>query len=250
MKHRSRGYRPLVNSDKPNKLSVLMPVFNERATLEAIIARVLDTGLDMEIELICVDDASSDGTSEVLQRIAEGDHRVRVVHHESNMGKGSAIRTAIQHMTGDVGIIQDADLEYDPRDYARVLEPILSGEADAVYGSRFLSSGRRQVRRFWHAQANRLLTFLCNAMSDLSLSDMETCYKAVRGDLLRSLPLVSRRFEIEVELTMRLSRRNARLYEVPISYLGRTRAEGKKIGLMDGIEALLAIARFGLIDRR
>jgi glycosyltransferase involved in cell wall biosynthesis len=239
-----------VTNEPLPKLSVLMPVFNERATLERILARVLDSGVGLPIEIVCVDDASSDGTPELLETIAAGDERIRVVNHLSNMGKGQAIRSAIEHMTGDLVIIQDADLEYDPRDYARVLEPILAGEADAVYGSRFLSSGRRQVRRFWHAQANRLLTFLCNATSDLSLTDMETCYKAFRADLLRELPLVSKRFEIEVELTMRLARRNARLYEVPISYLGRTRAEGKKIGVGDGIHALWAIGRFGFIDRR
>ncbi|MEO0512462.1 MAG: glycosyltransferase family 2 protein [Planctomycetota bacterium] len=237
----------------PRKLSVLMPVYNEASTVEVIARRVLDAPCGLEVELVCVDDGSTDGTGARLRELAEGDGRVRVLSHERNRGKGAGVRTAIGAMTGDVAVIQDADLEYDPSDYARLLEPILAGEADAVYGSRFLSSGRRQVRRFWHAQANRLLTFCCNAVSDLSLTDMETCYKMVRADVLRGLTLTADRFDIEVELTMRLSRwrgpdgRAARMYEVPISYLGRTRAEGKKIGARDGVEALWAIARFGLL---
>ena len=231
-------------------LSVLMPVHNEARTLREIVRRVLASPVSQRIELVIVDDGSTDGSAEIIAELAEGDPRVVVRRHDAALGKGSAIRTAIGAMSGEIGLIQDADLEYDPADYAALIEPIVNGEADAVFGSRFITGRRRQVHRYWHAQGNRLLTNLCNMVSDLSLTDMETCYKAVRADVLESLPLVSKRFELEVELTMRLARRNLRLYEVPISYHGRTRAEGKKIGLRDGFEALWAIVRFGLLDRR
>jgi len=227
-----------------------MPVHNERKTLDRIIGQVLAVDLPdgMALELICVDDASTDGSGELLDQLAQSDGRVRSMRMPSNIGKGAAVRAAIGAINrkgpNDIAIIQDADLEYDPRDYPRLLEPILAGEADAVFGSRFITSGRCQVHRFWHAQANRFLTNVCNALSDLSLTDMETCYKAVRADVLTGLPLVSNRFEIEVELTMRLARSGARLYEVPISYRGRTRDDGKKIGLADGLEALWSMVRF------
>ncbi|MGP1272143.1 MAG: glycosyltransferase family 2 protein [Phycisphaerales bacterium] len=231
-------------------LSVLMPAHNEARTLREIVRRVLNAPIEQAIELIIVDDGSTDGSRELIDELAAADPRVRAIHHDRPRGKGAAVRTAIAAMSGDVAIVQDADLEYDPADYAVVLDPIVAGEADAVYGSRFLKSPRRQVHGFWHSQGNRVLTLLCNMASNLALTDMETCYKAIRADLLRSLPLTSTRFEIEVELTMRLARRDARIYEVPISYHGRTRAEGKQIGPRDGVHALWAIARFLLVDRR
>lgn len=233
-----------------NTLSVLMPVRNEARTIHEIIRRVLQSPIDLDIELVCVDDGSTDGSGDILKQLATEHDNIKVIHHSAGKGKGAALRTAIEEMTGDIAIVQDADLEYDPEDYPKLIGPIQSGEADAVFGSRFITGRRRQVHRFWHAQANRVLTLLCNMLSDLSLTDMETCYKAVRAEVLKSVPLVSRRFEIEVEITMRLSRRNLRIYEVPISYHGRTAAEGKKIGFSDGLHAIWAILRFGLFDRR
>ncbi|PHQ78785.1 MAG: glycosyl transferase [Phycisphaera sp.] len=231
-------------------LSVLVPVHNEVRTLREIIRRVQQSPIDLKIEIICVDDGSTDGSTDLLTELAAEHNNIRVIHHETGQGKGAALRSAIEMMTGDIAIVQDADLEYDPQDYPKLLAPIISGEADAVFGSRFITGQRRQVHRFWHAQANRLLTLYCNMLSDLSLTDMETCYKAVRADVLKDITLISDRFEIEVEITMRLARKNLRLYEVPISYHGRTQAEGKKIGFTDGLGALWAITKFGIFDRR
>lgn len=220
------------------KLSVLMPVFNEARTLDVIVERVLSAPVDMEIELVCVDDCSTDDSLSVLNHLAESDPRIRVHTHPVNMGKGKAIRTAIEEMTGDIAIVQDADLEYDPADYPRVLAPIINGDADAVYGSRFAASEQRRVLFFWHALGNRVLTTLSNMVNDLNLTDMETCYKAVRADVLKRLRLTSDRFGFEPEVTARLAQWGARIYEVPISYHGRTYAEGKNIGWPDGVEAL------------
>ena len=232
------------------KLSVLMPVYNEARTLRTIARRVLDSPVDMEIELVCVDDCSGDDSLEILQELAEADPRITVIAQPVNMGKGKAIRTAIEHMTGDIAIVQDADLEYDPEEYSKVVGPIVDGKADAVYGSRFASSEVRRVLFFWHAFGNRILTMFSNMANDLNLTDMETCYKAVRGDVLKRLRLTSDRFGFEPEVTARLAQWGARIYEVPISYHGRTYAEGKNIGWRDGVEALWLIFRFRFFDTR
>ena len=232
------------------KLSVLMPVYNEAPTLPTIIKRVLDAPVEMEIELICVDDASSDHSLQILHELSETDPRIRVIAQPRNMGKGSAIRSAIEVLTGDIAIVQDADLEYDPAEYPRIVAPILEGVADAVYGSRFASSEVRRVLFFWHSLGNKFLTTLSNMANNINLTDMETCYKAVRADLLKSLRLTSDRFGFEPEITARLARSGARLYEVPISYRGRTYAEGKTIGWKDGLEALWLIIKFRVFDTR
>ncbi|MGC2240471.1 MAG: bifunctional glycosyltransferase/class I SAM-dependent methyltransferase [Acidimicrobiia bacterium] len=231
-------------------LSVLMPVYNESRTLRTIVARVLESPVECDIELICVDDCSGDDSLAILHDLAKADSRIKVIAQPVNMGKGKAIRTAIEAMTGDIGIIQDADLEYDPGEYPRVLGPILSSDADAVYGSRFAASEVRRVLFFWHSLGNKLLTTLSNMANDLNLTDMETCYKAVRGDLLKSLRLTCDRFGLEPEITARLAQADARIYEVPISYRGRTYAEGKSIGWRDGLEALWLIFKFRFIDTK
>ena len=229
------------------KLSVLMPVYNERWTLREIVTRVLDARVPLELELIVVDDCSSDGSWELLQDLAQCDSRIRVVRHDRNRGKGAAVRTAVSHMSGDVAVVQDADLEYNPEEYPRLLEPILDGRADAVFGSRFAGHPRR-VLLFWHSVANRFLTLVCNMLNDLTLSDMETCYKMVRADVLRQLRLTSSSFTIEPELTSRLAQWGARIYEVPVSYSGRTFQEGKKIRPIDGLKALWEMIRCRIID--
>lgn len=229
------------------RLSVLVPVYNEAATVEASLRRLRAVPLAMEI--VCVDDASTDGTREVLERLRVEGVIDELVVHPRNMGKGAAVRSAIPRATGDVVVIQDADLEYDPFDLPRLLEPIADGRADAVFGSRFLGSPRR-VLYFWHRVGNGLLTLLSNMFTNLNLTDMETCYKMVRADLMKSLPLRSKRFGIEPELTARLAQAGARVYEVPISYNGRTYAEGKKINWKDGVAALWHILRSNLLPPR
>jgi glycosyltransferase involved in cell wall biosynthesis len=230
-------------------LSVLMPIYNERRTLREIVGRVLRSPISLEIELVAVDDASDDGSWELLEQLAAEDARVRPVRHPRRRGKGAAVRTAIERMTGDVAVVQDADLEYNPNEYPLLLAPILEGKADAVFGSRFTSHSRR-VLFFWHAVANNLLTLVSNALNDLNLTDMETCYKMVRTDILRRLRLRANSFAIEPELTCRLAQWRARIYEVPISYDGRTYDEGKKIRALDGIKALWQLFYTKFIDRR
>ena len=228
------------------KLSVVIPVYNERGTVELVLKRV--EAAPYEKEIILVDDASTDGTREILERLA-WDHRdqVRLVLHPENRGKGAAIRSAIEHVTGDVVIIQDADLEYDPQDYPRLLEPILEGHADVVFGNRF-HGGPHRVLYFWHYQGNRLLTTLCNTVTNLNLSDMEVGYKVFRAEVFQRLRLKSERFGIEPELTVKVAKLGCRIYEVPIAYHGRTYAEGKKITWRDGLAALYYIVRFRLFD--
>lgn len=231
------------------KLSILIPVYNEEELVAAVIFRLLkvDLGPEVETELVAVDDGSTDGSAEVLDQLQlELSGKLVVVRHECNRGKGAAIRTAIANATGEFAVIQDSDLEYNPQDLPHLLRPLLEGRADAVYGSRFLISGERRVMYFWHSLANHVLTTVCNAVADLNLTDVETGYKAFRLSLVKSIPLRSSGFGMEPELTIKLAQRRIALYEVPISYHGRTYAEGKKIGFKDALEALLVILYYGL----
>ena len=229
------------------KLSVLVPVYNEVATIARVVSRV--RSVPVELEIVCVDDGSTDGTRDVLRELHASGAVDVLVLQERNGGKGVAVRSALAHATGDVAVIQDADLEYDPHDLPRLLQPIADGRADAVFGSRFLGETHR-VLYFWHRVGNGVLTLASNMLTDLNLTDMETCYKMVRTELLKSLPLRARRFGIEPELTARLAQSRARIYEVPVSYAGRTYEEGKKIGWKDGVAALWHILRFNLLPPR
>ncbi|HEX2420989.1 MAG TPA: glycosyltransferase [Acidimicrobiia bacterium] len=231
-------------------LSVLMPVHNEVRTLRTIIQRVLEVDLPLSIELVCVDDGSTDGSWDVLSEVARADSRVIAARHPRNRGKGAALRTAIELMTGAVAVIQDADLEYDPTDIPRLIAPILDGRADAVYGSRFSASAERRVLLFWHSVGNEFITLISNALNDLNLTDIETGYKAVRADVLARLRLTADGFGIEPEITARLAQWGARLYEVPISYHGRTYDEGKHIGWRDGLEAIGLMLKYRFLDTR
>ncbi len=232
------------------KLSILVPVYNERTLVERSLEQVLAAPLpeNMEREVIVVDDCSGDGTAAILDRLAARDSAIRLVRHEVNQGKGAAVRTAIQHATGDFCLIQDADLEYDPGDYPKLLRPLLDGRADAVFGSRYLAADQSRVLPYWHSLINSTLTWFSNMFSNLSLTDMETCYKVFRTDLLKSIPIRSNRFGIEPEITMKCAKRKLRIYEVPINYHGRTFEEGKKIGWKDGLKALAAILYYWVID--
>jgi glycosyltransferase involved in cell wall biosynthesis len=234
----------------PRLLSVLMPVYNEARTLRTIVARVLASPVSLPIELVCVDDGSRDRSAEILETLAASEPRIRVIRQPYNKGKGAAIRTAIEHMRGDIGLIQDSDLEYDPGDYPALIAPILEGKADAVFGSRFAAAAQRKVLLYWHGVANHFLTWLTNILNDINLTDMETCYKAVRSDVLKQTPLHSDRFGIEPELTTRLAQWNIRIYEVPISYHGRTVAEGKKIGWKDAVSAVWTLLKYRFLDVR
>ncbi len=232
------------------KLSILIPVYNERTVVERSLARVVGAPLPerMERELIVVDDCSTDGTWQILQRLAAAEPAIRLLRHEENRGKGAAVRTAIQHAGGDFCIVQDADLEYDPGEYPLLLRPLLDGRADAVFGSRYLAGEQRRVLPFRHSMLNKLLTTISNLFCDLNLTDMETCYKAFRTDILKSIPIRSNRFGFEPEIVMKAAKRNLRIYEVPISYSGRTYAEGKKIGWKDGLQAISTIIRYRFFD--
>jgi len=232
------------------KLSILMPVYNERTMVERCISQVLAAPIpeDMERELVIVDDRSTDGTYPILERLAAEFPQIRLFRHERNAGKGAAVRTAIGKAGGDFAIVQDADLEYDPAEYSRLLRPLLDGRADAVFGSRYMAGEQSRVLPFWHSMINKGLTLVSNMFCNLNLTDMETCYKVFRTDLLKSIPIRSDRFGFEPEIVMKCAKRKLRIYEVPISYHGRTYEEGKKIGWKDGLKALAVIFRFWLID--
>jgi glycosyltransferase involved in cell wall biosynthesis len=223
------------------KLSVIIPVYNEKTTIEAVIHRVREIDVGMEKEIVIVDDASQDGTQDVLKTLDYPD--IKTYFHEKNQGKGAALHTGFSNAQGDIILIQDADLEYDPSEYPTLLKPILDGRADVVYGSRFLG-GPHRVLFFWHYVGNKLLTTLSNMLSNLNLSDMETCYKVIKKDVLDRITLKSKRFGFEPEITIKLAKLKAKIYEVPISYSGRDYSEGKKIGWKDGFAAIYHIFRY------
>jgi glycosyltransferase involved in cell wall biosynthesis len=225
------------------KLSILIPVYNEAATIGQVVERV--RAVPLQLEVIAIDDASVDGSDRVLEQLRGAGRLDALERHPVNRGKGAAIRSGISLATGDVVVIQDADLEYDPLELPTLLKPIIDGKADAVFGSRF-QGGPHRVLYFWHAVGNRVLTLLSNMFTNLNLTDMETCYKLVRTDLMKRLPLTSDRFGFEVEVTARLAQAGARIWELPISYSGRTYAEGKKITWRDGVAALFHILRYNL----
>jgi glycosyltransferase involved in cell wall biosynthesis len=232
-------------------LSILIPVYNERTVVERSLSLVLTAPLpeNMRRELVIVDDCSTDGTREILERMAAGEpDNIRLLRHAVNQGKGAALRTAIESATGDFCLVQDADLEYDPSEYVKLLRPLLDGRADAVFGSRYLAGEQMRLLPFWHSMINKGLTLVSNMFSNLNVTDMETCYKVFRTDLLKSIPIRSDRFGFEPEITMKVSKRKLRVYEVPISYHGRTYEEGKKIGWKDGVKALGVVLYFWLID--
>jgi glycosyltransferase involved in cell wall biosynthesis/precorrin-6B methylase 2 len=231
-------------------LSILIPVYNERTVVERSLAQVLAAPLpeNLDRELVIVDDCSTDGTSAILDQLAAREPSIRLFHKPVNEGKGAAVRTAIQHARGDFCIVQDADMEYDPAEYPQLLKPLLTGHADAVFGSRYLAGEQTRILPFWHSMMNRGLTMLSNMFCNLNLTDMETCYKVFNTDLLKSIPIRSNRFGFEPEITMKCAKRRLRIYEVPISYHGRTYEEGKKIGWKDGLQALGVIFHFWLID--
>lgn len=227
-------------------LSVLVPVFNEEATVREIVKRIQSVDIDKEI--IMIDDYSTDGTREILKELEAENSNIRIFFHERNKGKGAAIRTGITEIEGELAVIQDADLEYNPEEYLRLVAPIISGRADVVYGSRFKGGEAGRVHLFWHFLGNQLLTLVSNMFTNLNLTDMETCYKVFKADLLKSIPLNANRFGFEPEITAKIARRKVRVYEIGISYDGRDYSEGKKIGWKDAVAAFYFIVRYWLGD--
>jgi glycosyltransferase involved in cell wall biosynthesis len=223
-------------------LSIIIPVFNEVTTIDEILKRV--AAVPLAKEMIVVDDFSHDGTREKLVILAEKFDNLKVVYHEKNRGKGCAIRTGLEHSTGDMVIIQDADLEYDPAEYPKLVKPIVEGRADVVYGSRFAGGEEHRVLYFWHYLGNRFLTLMSNMFTNLNLSDMETCYKVFRADIIKGIKLEQNRFGFEPEITAKVARAECRIFEVGISYSGRTYTEGKKIGWKDGVQAIWCIIKY------
>ncbi|HVZ30794.1 MAG TPA: glycosyltransferase family 2 protein [Polyangiaceae bacterium] len=239
-----RSHAFATNEEIAPCVSVVMPVFNEVCSVEKVISVVLQQR-PVE-ELIVVDDCSTDGSAELLSTIAAREPRVRLHRHPVNLGKGAALRTGIAHASSEIVLIQDADLEYDPEEYHVLLAPILSGKADVVYGSRFIGAGAHRVLYYWHSLGNRFLTMLSNMMTDLNLTDMETCYKVFRREIIQRVELEENRFGFEPEVTAKISRLPIRIFEVPISYYGRTYEEGKKIGWRDGFRALWCIVKYNV----
>ncbi len=243
----NRRLSRLARTQREYTLSVLIPVYNEVNTLLELLDRVRDVEITKEI--ILVDDGSTDGTRDLMRTQIEGQFPdVKVFYHEQNMGKGAAIRTAIAQATGDYLIVQDADLEYDPREYYTLLEPLLDGRADVVYGSRFLGGGAHRVHFFWHRVGNGLLTLLSNMLTNLNLTDMEVCYKVFKREVLQSITLRCNKFDFEPEVTAKVAKKHYRIYEVPISYSGRDYEEGKKIGWRDGVQAIWTILKYKFTD--
>jgi len=230
------------------KLSVVMPVYNERKTLRRIVEDVL--AVRLEIELLCVDDCSDDGSREILAELERQYPQIKVLLQPRNLGKGAALSRGIQEATGDFVLIQDADLEYDPSEYFNLLGPLLHGKADVVYGSRFMGSGAHRVLYYWHSVGNWALTVMSNMLTNLNLTDMETCYKVFRREVIQSIPLEENRFGFEPEVTVKVAKRNLRVYEVGIGYSGRTYEEGKKIGWKDGLRAVWCLLKYSIKEPR
>ncbi len=226
------------------KLSVVIPVYNERATLRQVIDKVMAVPIDLEV--ICVDDGSRDGSAEILKDLAAERPQIHFFQQPRNMGKGAALRRGIQEARGDFVVIQDADLEYDPADYVLLLEPLLQGKADVVFGSRFLGGAPHRVLYFWHSVGNSVLTILSNCLTNINLTDMETCYKVFRREIIQTIPIEENRFGFEPEITVKVAKRRLRIYEVGISYWGRTYEEGKKIGWKDGVRALWCLLKYSI----
>lgn len=228
-------------------LSIIVPVYNEADTWRDVLARVEAAEIPLAKQIIFVDDRSTDGTTEQLHQLQAERPDITVVFHEANCGKGAALRTGVQHVRGELVIVQDADLEYDPNDYCGLLAPILAGKADVVYGSRFAGQTRR-VGGFWHELGNKALTLLSNMLTDLSLTDMETCYKLFKADVLRQVRIEQNRFGFEPEITCKIAKLGVRIFETPIAYAARTYDQGKKIGWRDGLEAIWCIFKYGLLS--
>ena len=238
----------MASSDPRPCLTAVVPCYNEAATVAVLLGRVLASPWIAEI--VVVDDGSHDTTTEIVRDVAATDDRIRFIEHAHNQGKGAALRTGFAHATSEYVIVQDADLEYDPADYTLLLEPLEAGVADVVYGSRFVSGRPHRVLYFWHSVANRTLTLMSNAFTDLNLTDMETCYKAFRRDVMRSITIEEDRFGFEPEITAKVAARRLRVYEVGISYTGRTYEEGKKIGWRDGVRAIVCILKYSRVGHR
>ena len=229
------------------KLSVVVPCYNEERTLEKCVKRVLQISSEfLQLEIIIVDDCSTDGSHSIAYNLADVDPRITIIHHDKNQGKGAALQTGFKKATGDFVAIQDSDLEYNPNDLLRLLEPLVNAEADVVFGSRFLPHGPHRVLYFWHSLGNRFLTLISNMFTNLNLTDMEVCYKIFRREILQNFSLEEKRFGFEPEITAKVARMGCRIYEVGISYYGRTYKEGKKIGWKDGIKALWCIFKYNL----